>query len=97
MRQKDTNALRMFRSIVEAMDPEELVNFLVYVTGSHLMPQEDINVTFFQAPAGLARLPRVHMCGTTVELSSSYNDRAEMKRDWLSLLTNQSAYRTNMS
>lgn len=93
---EEYNALRMFRSIVQAMDPRELVDFLMYVTGSQLMPQEDINVTFFRAPAGLARLPRVHLCGTTVELSSCYNRRAEMKQDWFSLLRDKSAYRTNM-
>ena len=39
----------MFRSIVRAMEPEELADFLFYVTGSEMMPQDNIKVGFFQA------------------------------------------------
>ena len=80
MRAEDLRALHMFRSIVRAMEPEELADFLLYVTGSEMMPQDNIKVAFFQA-TGLSRLLRVHMCGPLVELPTSYTSRAEMKRE----------------
>ena len=49
MRAEDLWALHMFRSIVRAMEPEELADFLLYVTGSEMMPQDNIKVAFFQA------------------------------------------------
>ena len=49
MRAEDLRALHMFRSIVRAMEPEELADFLLYVTGSEMMPQDNIKVAFFQA------------------------------------------------
>lgn len=96
IRPKDDIVLCMFRSMVREMDREDLSDFLAYVTGSQLMPQDDIRVCFFHAPAGLSRLPRVHLCGTLVELSSSYDSRDEMKQDWFSLIKNKSAYQTSM-
>ena len=77
MRAEDLRALHMFRSIVRAMEPEELADFLLCVTGSEMMPQDNIKVAFFQATV----CPVCHMCGPLVELPTSYTSRAEMKRE----------------
>ena len=47
MRAEDLRALHMFRSIVRAMELEELADFLLYVTVSEMMPQDNIKVVFF--------------------------------------------------
>ena len=57
---------------VGGMKIEEAQKFLRFVTGSTVLREEDISISF-NALTGLARRPIAHSCGHVLELSSTYS------------------------
>ena len=64
---------------------EELRWFLRFTTGSSVLLNNRINVTF-NSLSELARRPIAHTCGSIIELPSSYTTYPEFEREFTSVL-----------
>ena len=77
--------LQYLKQFIGNMGREELRRFLRFITGTSVLLNNRITVTF-NSLSGLARRPIAHMCGSTIELPSSYTTYPEFEREFMTLL-----------
>ena len=76
------------RQYIGNMQPDEIRNFLRFVTGSSVCSSKVISVTF-NAVDGLGRRPIGHTCPCMLELSTAYATYLEFVAEFKSILTNE--------
>ena len=87
----ESRVFKFHVTFVGDLNPEELRNFLRYVTGSSVLICERIKVTF-NSISGLGRSPVWHTCDCWLELSTTYYTYPEFKHEFLNILNSAVAW-----
>ena len=77
------------RQFIGNMKMDEVRNFLRFVTGSSVLSNAAIKVTF-NALGGLARRPIAHTCDNSVELSTEYLTYVDFTSEFEAILSEYS-------
>ncbi|CAG2200752.1 unnamed protein product [Mytilus edulis] len=96
LRPQEANTLYYLKDFVYSLNSDDLVLFLVFITGSDVLPRDDIIVTF-NTRSGMLRVPVAHTCGNTLELSTTYETIQDFKREFLLVLHSQEAFQMSMA
>ena len=86
--------LTYLKTFIGNMVHEDLRNFLRFVTGSSVLIEKKITITF-NCISGLSRRPISHTCSSTLELSTAYHSYPEFSQEFLSLLRSEIAWPMN--
>ena len=87
----ESRVFKFLVTFIGDLNPEELRNFLRYVTGSSVLICERIKVTF-NGVSGLGRSPVGHTCDCWLELSTTYYTYPEFKHEFLNILNSAVAW-----
>ena len=85
------NEQRVFmylQQYIGEMKTDEVKRFLRFITGSSVLTNEDINISF-NALTGIARRPIAHTCSSLLELPYTYNTYLEFVSEFSTLLNNE--------
>ncbi|CAG2225217.1 unnamed protein product [Mytilus edulis] len=96
LRPQEANTLYYLKDFVYSLNSDDLVLFLVFITGSDVLPRDDIIVTF-NTRSGMLRVPVAHTFGNTIELSTTYETIQDFKREFLLVLHSQEAFQMSMA
>ena len=89
-RQNELNCFHFLQEYVMSLDQEDLEAFLLFVTGSTIMPRNIC--VYFRNISGLARCPVAHTCSNTLELPSSYSSTQDLKREFTRILHDSESF-----
>ncbi|VDI46685.1 Hypothetical predicted protein [Mytilus galloprovincialis] len=88
--------LYYLKDFVYSLNSDDLVLFLVFITGSDVLPRDDIIVTF-NTRSGMLRVPVAHTCGNTLELSTNYETTHDFKREFFLVLHSEEPFQMSMA
>ncbi|XP_033761985.1 E3 ubiquitin-protein ligase TOM1-like isoform X2 [Pecten maximus] len=96
IREEENQAFYFLTDFISSLNPEDLAHFLLFVTGSDVLPLErSINVVFSRTE-GLRMHPVAHTCGNTLELPVGYSSSQELRRDFMAILNDPESYSMNI-
>lgn len=90
----DANQSRVFsylKTFIGNLNPQDLSNFLRFTTGSSVMIDQKISVTF-NTLCGLAQRPISHTCSCVLELPATYTTYPSFADDFLTILRSEVAW-----
>ena len=85
----ERDTLQYFKRYIRGLGNAELKHMLQFLTGSELIVVESLEVTFIKdLSSTFSRRPIVHICGPSLELSSSYNNFCELREEFCAIMKN---------
>ncbi|KAK3601248.1 hypothetical protein CHS0354_040427 [Potamilus streckersoni] len=78
-------AFQYLKNLLNELSPEELENFIQFVTGKRSTPRDPIMVSFTTS-RGFQRMPKAHTCSNLLELPATYEDYNAFKNEFKHLL-----------
>ena len=91
MTSSQARVLGYLRTFIGNLNHQDLRNFLRFVTGSSVVIDKKISVTF-NSLSGLARRPISHTCSCTFELSVTYLTYPDFAEEFLTVLRSEVAW-----
>ena len=91
MTSSQAKVLGYLRTFIGNLNHQDLCNFLRFVTGSSVVIDKKITVTFNRV-FGLARRPISHTCSCTLELSVIYLTYPDFAEEFLTVLRSEVAW-----
>ncbi|XP_077862693.1 uncharacterized protein LOC144344694 [Saccoglossus kowalevskii] len=70
---------------IREIDGSLLKSFLRFITGSDLMPEDPLNISFVKL-SGICRRPVAHTCSNLLELPSSYDNYPDFRAEFNTIL-----------
>ncbi|KAL3887052.1 hypothetical protein ACJMK2_027008 [Sinanodonta woodiana] len=83
-------AFQYLKNLLNELSPEELENFIQFVTGKRSTPRDPIMVSFTTS-RGFQRMPKAHTCSNLLELPATYEDYNAFKNEFKHLLASDEA------
>lgn len=94
MKPKQETCLHYLKQYVVDMDSEELEAFLLFATGSTVMPRK--MTVIFTCLVGECRRPIAHTCSNTIELPATYSSCQDLKREFRRILASEYTFQMTM-
>ena len=91
MTSSQARVLGYLRTFIGNLNHQDLRNFLRFVTGSSVVIDKKVSVTF-NSLSGLARRPISHTCSCTLELSMTYLTCPDFAEEFLTVLRSEVAW-----
>lgn len=89
--QAESKVFNFLTTFIGNCKPNELRSFLRFVTGSAVIIDKAITIEF-NSISGLARRPISHTCSCMLELSTSYGSYLEFEKEFLNILSTETAF-----
>ena len=87
LRPEEEVVVNFLSDFVRELSSEQLRLFLVWATGSSLMPERLL--ISFNGSFGLGRCPVAHTCGPNLELPTAYDDYRDFRKEFLIIISNE--------
>ena len=91
----ERESLGFLKKFIKSLDAVSLKVFLKFLTGSDVLIQKNISVSF-NSVAGIARAPVAHTCGSCLELPSTYQSYNELAEDFTKILREKESWTFNI-
>lgn len=91
----ERESLGFLKKFIKSLDAVSLKVFLKFLTGSDVLIQKNISVSF-NSVAGIARAPVAHTCGPCLELPSTYQSYNELAEDFTKILREKESWTFNI-
>lgn len=91
----ERESLGFLKKFIKSLDAVSLKVFLKFVTGSDVLIQKNISLSF-NSVAGIARAPVAHTCGSCLELPSTYQSYNELAEDFTKILREKESWTFNI-
>lgn len=91
----ERQSLDFLKKFIRSLDVKSLESFLKFTTGSCMMLQHGISISF-TTMEGLARRPIAHTCGPLIELPCTYQTYNELAEELTNILREKGAWGFNI-
>lgn len=91
----ERQCLDFLKKFIRSLDGPALGTFLKFTTGSDLMPEESLVVSYTSSD-GFTRRPIAHTCGQHLEVPSTYQSFGELSEEFTFLLRDKGAWTFNI-